>query len=109
MENPLKVYAEADTPESLSWRMTEYNKDARWIRAMVLREFTRAPSTARIREAIEYRKIKREAWGYELGDCVNPLAGDEKNRSMMEAGSERLGALIDAHYVMGARHDAVAA
>ena len=108
MENPLKVYAEADTPESLAWRMTEHNKDARWIRAMVLREYGRAPSVARIREAIEYRQDKA-AWGYEIDTSWNPVTSDEMHRNMMQKGSERLAAMINAHYVMGARHDAVAA
>ena len=108
MENPLKVYAEADTPESLAWRMTGYNKDPRWIRSMVLRDFGRAPSVARIREAIEYRQDKA-AWGYEIDTSWNPVTSDERHRKMMESGSERLAGLINAHYVLGARHDTLAA
>ena len=109
MENPVKrEHLGNDGPVTLAWRMASYSKDASWIRAMVLRDYGRAPSAARIREMVEYRRDKA-AWGYEVDTSWNPATSDEMHRKMMESGSERLACLINAHYVMGTRHDAVAA
>ena len=53
-------YYEADSPTGLAFRMAGYVADAEYIRSMVLRDHTRAPSVATIKEMQAYRLKQRE-------------------------------------------------
>lgn len=104
MQAPIKndnIYD--DGPLSLAWRMAAYSKDAGWIRAMVLRDYGRAPSTARIQEMIEYREWQNQPLTYKVAGNVNPVSTDQMHRAMMEDGCLRLGRAIDSQYDFGMR------
>lgn len=53
-------YYEADSPTGLAFRMAGYQRDAEYIRSMVLRDFGRAPSVASIKDMQDYRRKQRE-------------------------------------------------
>ena len=110
MQHPIKKdNIQDDGPLSLAWRISAYSKDSGWIRAMVLRDYGRAPSAARIREMIEYRKQYRDPLTYAVGGHGNPITTDEAHRAMMEQGSRDLGNAIDRVYYRGRRCDTFAA
>ena len=54
------THFDEDGPTALAWRMTEYQRDVSYIRAMVEREYGKSPSCDSITQMLETRKIRKE-------------------------------------------------
>lgn len=51
---------DGDTPRALAWRMSSYRKDAKYIQAMVRRDYGKAPTIAQIEDMIQMRQRAAE-------------------------------------------------
>lgn len=60
MSTVWKVDTTNDGPKALAWRMAGYNRDANYIRAMVMRDHGTAPTTSEIKSMIETQIKRRE-------------------------------------------------
>lgn len=56
----------ADSPKGLAYRMAGYQRDAEYIRNMVLRDYGRAPSVATIKEMQKHHQKQKEAFNRSL-------------------------------------------
>ena len=72
---PKALEYEADSPRGLAWRMSSYQKDPTYIRAMVMRDYGRSPTVNAIGDMIAAHKRNREMFSrdqYTDNDRYNP-------------------------------------